>query len=455
MNRRRLPGGLRFRVTALAVLAVLAVLGAAGAGLTLTQRAFLTHGLDETLGDRADAIGDQVRAGQPVEQADLPADDVVVQVVDDLGTVVVASRGLPGRRIWSSTPRRTTITDGTMPNDGTDARVLATPAGHATVYVAATLEDVETSTRALLRSLLVAVPLTTAVLAGLVWCLVGRVLRPVEGIRTEVDRISAGHLDRRVPEPTTADEVARLAHTMNAMLDRLAGASEEQRRFVADAAHELRSPLARIRAQLEVDEAHPASADPGATRSSVLAETARLQGLVDDLLLLARGDAGALDLARAGPVDLDDVVEQQVGARRGRPGPQIDSRGVAPVQVRGDAAQLARAVANLLDNAVRHARSCVAVTLAEDDAGGAVLTVADDGPGVPAADRARIFERFTRLDGARSAAGGAGLGLAIARDIAERHGGGLALDSRAPEGARFVVTLPGDRVSGPSAVGRA
>jgi signal transduction histidine kinase len=455
VNRRGvLRGSLRFRVTALAALAVLAVLGAAGAGLTLTHRAFLTNSLDETLGDRADAVADLLRAGQPVAGADLPADDVVVQVVDGAGSVVVTSRGLPSEPVWLQTPRSTTITDGTMPNDGTDARVLATPVGDDTVYVAATLEDVETSTRTLLLSLLVGVPLSSAVLAALVWWLVGRVLRPVEAIRTEVDRISASRLDRRVPEPPTTDEIARLAHTMNAMLDRLAGASEEQRRFVADAAHELRSPLARIRAQLEVDQAHPASADPGATHASVLAETGRLQQLVDDLLLLARGDAGALDLSRAGPVDLDDVVEQQVGARRRGSGPHIDTRGVRPVQVRGDAGQLARAVANLLDNAVRHARNAVTVTLAEVD-GQAVLSVSDDGRGIPATAGDRVFERFTRLDSARSADGGAGLGLAIARDIAERHGGGLVLDSVAPAGARFLFTLPGDGVSSPPPSGRA
>jgi signal transduction histidine kinase len=377
-----------------------------------------------------------------------------VLVVDPAGSVVVGSRDLPGRPVWSDAPRNTTITDGTMPNNGTDARVLATTVGADTIHVAGTLEDVEASTRTLLLSLLVAVPLSTAVLAGVIWWLVGRVLRPVEAIRSEVDRISASRLDRRVPEPPTTDEVARLAHTMNAMLDRLAGASEEQRRFVADAAHELRSPLARIRAELEVDEAHPASADLGATHGSVLTETGRLQRLVDDLLLLARGDAGALDLTHAGPVDLDDVVEQQVGTRRGKAGPRIDSRAVGPVQVRGDAGQLTRAVANLLDNAVRHARSVVTVALAEED-GRAVLTVADDGPGIPSADRDRVFERFTRLDDARSADGGAGLGLAIARDIAERHGGGLALDSVAPTGARFVFTLPGDGVSGPEPAGKA
>jgi signal transduction histidine kinase len=339
-----------------------------------------------------------------------------------------------------------------MPNTGADARVLATPAGAGTVFVAGTVEDVEASTTVLRRSLLVAVPLSTLVLAALVWWLVGRVLRPVETIRAEVDRITASDLRRRVPEPPTTDEIARLAHTMNAMLGRLADASEEQRRFVADAAHELRSPLARIRAQLEVDAAHPATADPDATRASVLAEAARLQRLVDDLLLLASGDAGALDPVRAGPVDLDDVVERLAAERR-TGGTGIDTRGVRPVQVLGDEAQLGRAIANLLDNAVRHARSTVTVSL-EERAGKAALTVVDDGPGIPAEQRDRVFERFIRLDDARSADGGAGLGLAIARDIARRHGGGLVIDGSALSGAVLVFTLPGEGVSVPADPGR-
>jgi signal transduction histidine kinase len=322
--------------------------------------------------------------------------------------------------------------------DGSAARVLATPVDGATVYVAGTLEDVESSTAVLLRTLAVAVPVSTAVLAALIWWLVGRVLRPVEAIRTEVEGISASRLDRRVPEPATSDEIARLAHTMNAMLDRLAGSADRQRRFVADAAHELRSPLARIRAELEVDAAHPESADLAGTHAAVLAQARTLQRLVEDLLLLARGDSGALRPGRGAPVDLDDVVGRVV---RLQADPRIDTRGVAPVQVAGDAEQLDRAVRNLLDNAVRHARDRIAVTLAERD-GAVELAVADDGPGVPAADAERVFERFTRLDDARSAGdGGSGLGLAIAREIAERHGGTLVL-APGSDGARFVLRLP-------------
>jgi signal transduction histidine kinase len=278
------------------------------------------------------------------------------------------------------------------------------------------------------------------VLAGLIWWLVGRVLRPVEAIRAEVDRISASRLDRRVPVPPTTDEVARLAATMNAMLDRLAGSSERQRRFVADAAHELRSPLARLRTELEVDTAHPSSADLATTHAAVLAQTVVLQRLVDDLLLLARGDAGALAV-QARPVDLDDVVERAAEGRRGIRA--IDTRAVRPAQVGGDEAQLARAVGNLLDNAVRHARTDVTVSLEVDAQGAVALTVADDGPGIPSEASDAVFERFARLDDARSADdGGAGLGLAIARDIARRHGGDLTLLDGGPLGARFLLTLP-------------
>jgi signal transduction histidine kinase len=393
---------LRLRVTAVAALAVLAVLTAAGTALVLAQRATLTDQLDESLADRASAA------------VELTTEDVTVRV-------------RPGVDAG-----RTTAADGTLP-DGRPARIVTRPSGDATVVVTGSLEDVEDSVRALRKGLLLAVPGTTVVLAGMVWLLAGRVLRPVDRMRAEVDRISAQRLDRRVPEPPTGDEIARLARTMNAMLDRLSHAAERQRRFVADAAHELRTPLARIRTQLEVDRAHPGTADPAATSASVLAETERLQRLVDDLLLLARSDAGAPDLRDAGPVDLDEVVLDQA---RGRP--LVDRTGVVPVQVAGERVQLERAVANLLDNAVRHARTRVTVTLTEED-GAAVLTVADDGPGIPAAGRETIFERFTRLDEARAVdAGGAGLGLAIAREIAERHGGRLDLRGE----SCFVLTFP-------------
>jgi signal transduction histidine kinase len=174
-----------------------------------------------------------------------------------------------------------------------------------------------------------------------------------------------------------------------------------------------------------------------------------LQRLAEDLLLLARGDAGALDLRGGEPVDLDDVVQELSRPAGPVDAPLVDVRQVRPVQVTGDPAQLRRAVANLLDNARRHARRVVSVTLAEDPPAWARLTVTDDGLGIPADKADVVFERFTRLDEARGALeGGTGLGLAIARDIAVRHGGSLTLDTGHSPGARFVLRLPLDGSAG-------
>jgi len=432
----RRPATLRARIAALAALAVLGVLTVAGTSLVLAQRAMLTESLDESLAQQADGVARALRAGRTATLDDLRSDDAIVQVLGPDGTVKTS---LP-----ASAPRLTDDASSglrTVELPAGAARLLARPAGADTVLVAAGLDDVEESVAALVRGLAIGVPLSAGVLAGIVWWAVGRALRPVDAIRAEVDEISASRLDRRVREPTTAEEIARLARTMNAMLARLQHAADQQRAFVADASHELRSPLARMRAELEVDRAHPETADPAGTAASVLAETVTLQRLVDDLLLLARGDAGAPESGRREPVDLDATVAARVAALRSTGEQRIDASRVRPVQVAGDRDQLQRAVANLLDNAVRHARDRIVVTL-DDGPDGVELTVADDGPGVPPTDRDRIFERFTRLDDARSARdGGAGLGLPIARDIAARHGGTLTVEG--PPGARFVLWLPG------------
>lgn len=434
----RRPRTLRARVAVVAALAVLGVLAATGAALVLAQRAILTENVDETLARAADGVARIVRDGGTVTADDLPSDDVLVQVVDAGGTIT-SSLPPSDEPLFGDAPlpRDGEIRTVELPADGS-ARLTARAAGEGTVVAAAPLDDVAESSAALLRGLALGVPLSASVLAALVWWAVGRALRPVEGIRAQVDRITGNRLDERVPEPATAEEIARLARTMNAMLARLQRSAEEQRRFVGDASHELRSPLARMRAELEVDAAHPGSADPEATAASVLTEVTALQRLTEDLLLLARGDSGAP--ARAVPVDLDDVVGRVV---RARADPRVDAGDVRPVQVVGDPEQLERAVRNLLDNAVRHARQAVVVTLREHPVGTAALTVADDGPGIPSADADRVFERFTRLDDARSAGdGGAGLGLAIARDVAERHGGDLVLDPAVTGGARFVLRIP-------------
>jgi signal transduction histidine kinase len=440
VNARRLvPRTLRARLTLLAAAAVFGVLVLAGTGLVLAQRELLIDALDDTLAAQTRVVTDRLAAGERIGRSDLISDELSLQVVTADGEVLAAVAGDPG----PLPPSTGDGDEGSVRLDEGPARLVSTEEDGATIRVAASLEDVQESTGALVAALAVAVPTTAAVLAGLTWWIVGRALRPVERIRERVDAIGGAALDRRVPEPATPEEIARLARTMNAMLARLQASAERQRRFVADASHELRSPLTRMRAEMEVDAAHPASAAPAATAASVLAETVALQKLVDDLLLLARSDAGAL-VPLAVPVDLDEILAGPA-ARARAGGARVDTSGIRPVQVRGDPHQLARLVANLLDNAVRHAAGQVTVTLAEEG-GNAVLAVADDGPGIAPSDAERVFERFTRLDEARSQSdGGAGLGLAIARDIAERHGGTLVLDSTVRSGARFVLTLPADR----------
>ncbi|WP_329139684.1 HAMP domain-containing histidine kinase [Streptomyces sp. NBC_01476] len=302
--------------------------------------------------------------------------------------------------------------------------------------LAARQSAVRTATAAMLTGL----PLLLLVVGGVTWLVTRRALTPVEGIRREMAAITAsGDLSRRVPQPRSRDEVARLARTTNETLTSLEAAVDRQRRFVADASHELRSPIASLRTQLEVGSAHPHLLDvPGAVEDAV-----RLQRLAADLLLLARLDAG--EQPQPAEVDLAALVAEEIAERtddrlRIVPGAPGDGRGL----VMGSRVQLSRVFGNLLDNAQRHARSAVAVSLTYDaGAGEVVLAVQDDGAGVPAAERERIFERFVRLDEARSSDdGGAGLGLAIARDVAERHGGRLILAPAAHGGARFELRLP-------------
>jgi signal transduction histidine kinase len=441
---RLLPATLRARLTLLSAAAVSGVLVLAGAGLVLALRGELTDALDDMLEAQTEVVADRLDAGEPIGPSDLISDELSVEVVpaDGRAPAVVGDLGPLPPATADGDEQTVELADG-------PARLLTTEEDGTVIRVAASMEDVEESTGALLAALAVAVPVTAAVLAGLTWWVVGGALRPVERIRDRVDAIGGSALDHRVPEPATPEEIARLAHTMNAMLTRLQASAERQRRFVADASHELRSPLARMRAEMEVDAAHPEAADPAGTSASLLAETVQLQRMLDDLLLLARGDGGALTPV-AVPVDLDEVIERAL-ARADGAAARIDTSAVRPVQVRGDPAQLERLVGNLVDNAGRYARSAVTVTLAETG-GRAVLAVADDGPGIPPADGERVFERFTRLDEARSPGdAGTGLGLAIARDVAARHGGTLVMDPTVQVGARFVVTLPldGGRLPGP------
>jgi signal transduction histidine kinase len=446
-HRRRLVGSVRARVTTVATVCVFAVLVVAAILIVVAQRRLLTEELEETLVAAAEVHA----AAEPVDAGTVLAsptdDDGVAQIVGADGTVISSTVNVEGEGpIAEPPPDGDTVVVRTVdqvPVDDAAYLVVSRRAGERVIHVGATLGDVDESTRLLAGSFAVGVPIVTAVLATLVWWLVGRTLRPVEAIRSEVDAIGGSDLHRRVPEPPGDDEIARLARTMNSMLARVETASDRQRRFAADASHELRTPLTRMRTELEVDLAHPDEADPWATHRSALEEVIGLQRLVDDLLVLARADAGPPAITTT-PVALGPLARREA-ERAARPGltVDVDIDGDATV-VLGVADELGRAIANVVDNAARHARYAVRISVGRDDSR-AIVRVADDGPGIPLADRDRIFERFTRLDAARGAAtGGAGLGLAIAKDIVERHGGTISVDDQSSTvpGTTFVIELP-------------
>jgi signal transduction histidine kinase len=280
------------------------------------------------------------------------------------------------------------------------------------------------------------------VVALATWFAVGRALAPVEAIRREVDKISAAQLNRRVPQPKAHDEIGRLAATMNRMLERLEGARNSQRRFVSDASHELRSPITTIRQHAEVTLAHPDRMTAQELADVVLAEQQRMQSLVEDLLLLARADEH-VPLSRE-PVDLDDLAFEEGHRLRSTTSKRVDTSGVGVARVQGDADALRRVVRNLGENAARHASSRADIALA-DLGHDVVLTVDDDGPGIPESERERVLQRFVRLDEARSRDdGGSGLGLSIVDEVVRAHGGSMSITQSPLGGARIQVTLPAD-----------
>jgi signal transduction histidine kinase len=273
------------------------------------------------------------------------------------------------------------------------------------------------------------------------WYFTGRALQPVEAIRLEAEEITGATMNRRVPEPDTDDEVGRLARTMNAMLDRLETSSQRQRQFVSDASHELRSPLASIRTNLEVALRHADRTDWPSVANRALAEDVRMEDTVSELLELARLDesSGPVLLESLPDVDVDELVLDDTVQPRRVP---IDTTRVSAGRVHGRREQLTRVVRNLVDNAARHAESRVAVELSTNDAE-VVLIVDDDGPGIPVDERERVFDRFTRLDDGRARdAGGLGLGLSMVKAITEQHGGTVTIEDAPLGGARLRVRLP-------------
>lgn len=352
-----------------------------------------------------------------------------------------APTGRTGETPSSSEPvlgqAQLTVGDGEPSSYRIAALASTAPDGRVvTVYAGASLDTADSAVTDARRAMLIGLPLLLTVVAGVTWLVTRWALRPVESIRSELAEIMHGDLSRRVPEPSARDEIARLAATTNDTLAALEQSSERQRRFIADAAHELRSPIASLRTQLEVAQAHPGLLE----LEGLLSDTVRLEHLAADLLLLARLDAG--EQPRPDQVDLVTLVREELTHRVGDRIPVGAELPGEPLVITGSRTQIARVLGNLVDNAQRHARTTVRVIL-ERRGEHMVLAVADDGPGVPAADGERIFQRFVRLDDARSRdEGGAGLGLAIVRDVVGRHGGSIRVEAANSGGARFVVQLP-------------
>ncbi|PPF12615.1 ATP-binding protein [Rathayibacter sp. AY1A5] len=354
---------------------------------------------------RVAAAGEDAEDLPPLALAE--SDDPVTVDVDDEGPVVVAARELDDDSL---------VVVG-VPDEGREEAVSTT-----------------------IGLLAVAVPLLIALVAVVCAVVVGRALRPVERMRAEAEAVTSSALDRRIAAPGSGDEVDRLAHTLNRMLDRLQSGQERQRRFVSDASHELRSPVAALRQTAEVALAHPDRLDSARLARTVAEESVRLGGLIEGLLLLARADEARLAVAAA-PVDLDDLALGEVRRLRDS-GARVDASGISPVQAVADEALLSRALRNLVDNALRHRSSQLALSTRVDGAE-AVLAVDDDGPGIPAAERERVLERFVRLDEGRARdAGGSGLGLAIVAGLARAHGGRVVVGDSALGGARVEVRVP-------------
>jgi len=309
-----------------------------------------------------------------------------------------------------------------------------------TVLVATTIASQRESIERLITYLLILIPLSGILVALVTWVIVGRALRPVESIRARVAAIRTGRLTDRVPVPRSHDEVARLATTMNEMLERLEEGQATQQAFVADASHELRSPLATLSASLEIVGDQPTAEAWRDTRAVMTSEVARMSRLVDDLLLLAKVDDQGWQIASE-DVDLDDVVDHEVRQLRAGNSATV-STAIVPVRVVGDRGRLTQVVRNLVDNAAVAARSTIRISVMyESDE--ALVRVEDDGSGIPPAERDRVFERFVRLDSSRSRdSGGSGLGLSIVREIVARHGGSVDIDQSDLGGAQVEVRLP-------------
>lgn len=434
----------------MSAIVVLCALGVAGAGLDAILYRTLLTGVDYAAAERVHDITKALQSDSldDLDNALLHTDQRVVatQLIGPDGNVVKRSGSAPKTPLVAADQFDFNLRRG-LPDDavaGDDMRVsgqkVATRSGVYTVLVGGGSEAVEGTARAIAILLACSAPVIVAVVAGATYWLVRRSLQSMDAIRARVADISTSDLAERVPVPDSHDEIAALAVTMNEMLSRLEAGHRAQQRFVGDASHELRSPLATIISGLEVAEAHPDLLDADLAVNTLLPEAQRMHTLIEDLLLLARADEQTL-LRRKEQVALDDLARVEADRAR-RDTQRVVHTDIHPVRLEADPVAMSRMIRNLVENAVRHAVSCVGVAVGGRD-GAAVLTVSDDGPGIAPADRSRVFERFVRLDSDRArSGGGAGLGLAIVAEIVAAHGGTVTIEDPPSGGTKMIVTLP-------------
>ncbi|MEP6852929.1 MAG: HAMP domain-containing sensor histidine kinase [bacterium] len=450
---------LRARLVLVSVLPLTAAVVAGTVGVIAVYSAGRIHDLDRQTGAEADTLVGLVTTGQLPSPLPQPAGSpLLAQVISSTGDVLSATASASRTVPLISTPHTggTTFTDDDNAYGNVPLRLRVAPVSNAAttdyVVVAAPLSDVRRALQSLRQALLLLVPLLVAAATTLAWIVVGYTLRPVERLRTSAVALAGRPLpsvgsgsvaggsvgsESVGTEPLAAtgtaylpaepgdDEIARLTGTLNEILRRLHDALRQQQEFIADAAHELRSPLAGLRIKLDIQRTHPGLQPASEVVAELSSDVDRLTQLTDDLLLLARLEAGATTTRRE-PVDLTELA--------GAVGP------VALVSADRDA--LRRLVTNVVGNASRYAHGTVRTTVHVED-GRAQLTVDDDGPGIPPPDRDRVFERWTRLDGARDRdSGGSGLGLAVAKQIVTAHGGTISIDDSPLGGTRVLITLP-------------
>ena len=440
---------LRRRLTLLATV-LFSVAVATGAVLLLVlQRYALTRVLDQSADRAARGIAAQVRSGPVPPTVVLTTPGIAAaQVLDAHNGVLAASQGVDHARSLLTGAQLRDVRSGSrieITSNTSDARlrVVGRRVGDRTVVVFTDVSRIDDSLRVLTRAALIGGPLAVLVMALATYLVVALTLRSVAALRHgAADITAAGLSEQRLPVPSSQDEIHRLAVTLNAMLDRIESATSRQRTFVGDAAHELRSPLASIRVQLEVAQRLRRPDDDWAELvDDVLVDVDRLDRLVEDLLALARLDESAG--ARRQVVALDELARSvAAGVHSESVTVRTDT---VPALTDGDPDSLRRVIVNLVDNAVRYARQQVVVHVGTEPDGRCLITVDDDGPGIPPDELERVFDRFYRVQESRSRdTGGTGLGLPIVRDIVRSHGGRVWLSAR-PDGApglRATVVLP-------------